>query len=106
MKVYKKTADIGRDYHGLPHETAVELVYNVFVTETEYASDKNACVILLDGAAELKEVFNLFPFLPNMDAEIDEVTACMNTERYHKRVYILSDDGAGIVLFWRVANDV
>ena len=105
MKIYKKTAEIGRDYGDLPHEMAVELVYNVFLIETEYPDDKNACVILLDGAEELKDIFNIFQFLPSMDAEIDEVTACMNRERYQKRVYILCDDGAGIVLFWRVANE-
>ncbi len=101
MRIYKRMEELREDYIKLPKELVQEMLYDLLILETEYPDIDAAQVLLLEGAAELDAIYRLFPYLQNLVAEVDETVRCKDNTSYRKIVWIISDDGIGLVAFIR-----
>ena len=106
MRKFKKSVELVKDYIDFPPELARDLIYYAFIIDNSYPEDENSFVLLLDSAAEIKEAERLYPVIKDAIPEIEERIECRDGTAYEKRVFVLGQDGGGIVLFWiaRQAN--
>ena len=101
MKKYRRTSELIKDSVDLPGELLRDLVYYTWLTEINWPEDEGACVLLLDGDEEMKEVERIYPMLKGAAPELVEMTGCRDNTVYVKTVFVFGQDGSGVVVFVR-----
>jgi len=101
MKIFKKQSELKDEYRDWSYELALEIVFHVFLTETEFpeAEYPNCAVVLLKRGEDFGKIYEVFPYAADRQAEVDETIACGNGGQFRKLVYIWDDSGAGISVF-------
>jgi hypothetical protein len=104
MIKYRRIAELPETSMLNSCELLKEVLYNVWLTECFYPEDKNTFVVVLNGEQELADLKNAYPFLNDIEPEIDEVTHCDDRAGFRKIVWITGQDGSGIVALWEVRH--
>lgn len=102
MEKYKCLRDFDANALSLPVELMKEIVWTLYLMETQLTRDDTACVLLLDFDDAIELVYDAYPYLKDADAEMDEVYSCENNELFQIMVYVIYSADSNICVIKRL----
>lgn len=96
MNIYKKLGEFSADEKDLCLSDKVknQIKRELRSFETEFASDEDNCVILLDRKENLRELYQEFPALEKIRPENS-----MSIDNYINQVYVTGNSGSGMSVY-------